>query len=55
MKFCMTALNTLQAVMIIVKQIKETNFYIGNSQAKFCLLVTNRSMNCKILITMVHN
>jgi len=33
MKFCITAFNTLQAVMIIVKQIKETtyNFYIDNT------------------------
>jgi len=33
MKFCITALNTRQTVMIIVKQIKETtyNFYIGNT------------------------
>ena len=55
MKFCTSALNTLQAVMIIVKQIKEINFYEDNSQAKVCLLVANRSMNCKILNTMVHS
>jgi len=48
-KFCITALNTLQAVMI--KQIKETYFYIENSQATFCLLVTNKSTESKIINT----
>ena len=33
MKFCITTLNTRQAIMIIVNQIKETtyNFYIHNT------------------------
>ena len=35
---------------------KETNFYIDMTQAKARLLVvTNKSMNCKIINTMVHN
>ena len=34
MKFGITALNTLQAIMIIVKQMKETTckFYIDNTR-----------------------
>ena len=42
---CITALNTLHAVIIIAKQIQENNFYVDNSQPKVRSLVTNKSMN----------